>query len=393
MRKLIVAFLCFLFSSVSLAANFDINSKNPQDRILAIVYLSRIKDPSNVNKFCEILIKDKNEKVRKTAAEALGYYPFSFRAKSCLLKAFEKDKSNTVKEAVLSALESFNEDDLGKLYCEVLKGKFSDNLKKEALRGLSKYTECKKEIDKILRSGDKKLLKSALFTVSFRQEDFPEVEKYLQSGDSNIRNLAVKYYLTHRPSKKILKNLESRLLIETDPSIKAAVLEVLITNGVLLEKDIVLSVLSNEEVKKAFALRLPFIRNKEISKDIIDSFLQSDDPVVVSAALTYMGRSGDKEYCPILKKFLFKKDESLKKAAIWSMANIGCEDGIDYVLSIISDLNNDDNLRLSAAKNLLIFKPSELSKKKDMIKAVYKNEVLDDIRDVLRLVLQKASNK
>ncbi|WP_456395763.1 HEAT repeat domain-containing protein [Desulfurobacterium sp.] len=389
MRKVIAILSILMIGTPALAAPFNLNAKNSQDRMLAVFYLSRTKNPVYVDRFCYILLNDKSEKVRKAAAEGLGYYGNNPKAFNCLIKAFKKESIKSIKKAILTSLFSFSGTKVGDLFCQVLKGDYSDDLKITAIKGLAKYSVCSKELEKVLKEGNGSEVKAALFALSFREDNFKEVSKFLNATDPQIRYLALSYYLTHPPSKAVLREIESSLDTETDSKVKAKALEVVLTYDRNPDKDLFLSAISDEDIKRRLALRLPFVKNRAVSSELLRPFLKDNDTVILTSALTYMGNSGNKKYCSLVKDFLFSSDESVRNAAIWAEGKLSCPEGVRYLLGIISDFNNDDSLRLQAARILLKFDKDVLKENLSAIEKVYNNEILDDVKDNLYRVIVK----
>ncbi|OMH40044.1 HEAT repeat domain-containing protein [Desulfurobacterium indicum] len=392
MRKIITVLSALMIGTSALAAPFNLNAKDPQDRVLAVFYLSRTKNPIYVERFCRILLNDGSEKVRKAAAEGLGYYGNNTKAFNCLIKAFKKENVEDVKKAILISLFSFSDIRAGDLFCQVLKGSYSDDLKIAAIKGLAKYDVCSKELEKVLKKGNSSEVKAALFALSFRKDNVKEVYKYLDATDPQVRYLALSYYLTHRPSKAVLKKIESGLDTWIEPKVKSKALEVVLTYDNNPDKDMFLSAVSDEDIKRRLALRLPFVKNKAVSSELLKPFLKDNDTVVLTSALTYIGNSGNKKYCSLIKDFLFSSDESVRSAALWAEGKLSCPEGVKYLLGIVSDFNNDDSLRLQAAKMLLMFDKSVLKKNLPAIKKIYGNEILDDVKDSLYKVIVKAES-
>ncbi|WP_022847572.1 MULTISPECIES: HEAT repeat domain-containing protein [unclassified Desulfurobacterium] len=390
MKRFIAVLSVLMMGMSAFAAPFNLNAKDPQDRVLAVFYLSRTKDPVYVKPFCQLLLKDKSEKVRKAAAEGLGYYGNSAEALNCLLDAFKKEKAEDVREAVLISLFSFSDGRAGKLFCQVLNGNYPSNLRVVAIKGLAKYDICSKELQKVIEIGNRDEVKAALFALYFRRDSVKGVSKYLGSKDSDLRFLAISYYLTHSPSEAVLKRIEENLGTETDPKVKAKALEVILTYDKNPDIDTFLSAISDEDIKRRLALRLPFVKNRKISSKLLKPFLNDNDTIILTSALTYIGNSGNRRYCSLVKDFLFSPDESVRSAAMWAEGRLSCPEGVKYLLGIVSDFNNDDSLRLQAAKMLLMFNKDILKKNLSVLQKVYNNEILDDVKDNLYKVIAKA---
>ncbi len=392
--KFVLPLLIPAFLSIAKASSFDIHSKNPQDRILAIFYLSKSKNPSIIPRFCKVLLSDKNKEVRKAAADVLGYYGNSTQSESCLLKAFGQEESTEVKYSILSALETFKKRKIGKLYCKVLEGNYSVSLKREALKGLSNYLFCREEIENILKNKSREFLTDALFAVSLRKDNFPSVKAYLSDSDVEVRKLALKYFVSHKPDKDVISTIKKRLIIEHDPENKALMLEILLSNDAKIDENLLLSSISNGDVAKKFVLRLPFIRKNKFPFKGIKLLLKNENPFVVSSTLTYLGTTEDKKYCSILLSYLMEDgNETVRNSAIWSVSKLNCSNAFDYLASIISDFNNDDRLRLMAARSFLSFDDSTLKEKSGVLKSLYESEILDDVKEVLGRVIKESKER
>ncbi len=259
-----------------------------------------------------------------------------------------------------------------------------------AIKGLAKYDICSKELQKVIEIGNRDEVKAALFALYFRRDSVKDVSKYLGSKDSDLRFLAISYYLTHSPSEAVLKRIEENLGTETHPKVKAKALEVILTYDKNPDIDTFLSAISDEDIKRRLALRLPFVKNRKISSKLLKPFLNDNDTIILTSALTYIGNSGNRRYCSLVKDFLFSPDESVRSAAMWAKGRLSCPEGVKYLLGIISDFNNDDSLRLQAAKMLLMFNKDILKKNLSVLQKVYNNEILDDVKDNLYKVIAKA---
>jgi len=200
----------------------------------------------------------------------------------------------------------------------------------------------------------------------------------------------LKYCTFIKPSKNILKNIKNIFENTFNTKIKALSLEILLENSKNIDENYLNFALSSREVRKLISYRLPFLKNKNIPISTMKIFLEDKNDVVKIAALTYLGNTENKKYCSFLKPYMYKPlNNNAKNAYIWAISKLNCKYAPKYILYIISDINNENEMRLIASKYLNNLKPSLLEKYKKNIIYIYKKELLDDIKENLKQVLDK----
>ncbi len=389
MKKLLLLF-CLL---TQMALAFSLDSKDPDELVAAIFYYSQTKDPKLINKFCNFLLNSNSTKVKVAAAQALFNYKNSTQALNCLLKAYKKYSNKKLKLTILSSLNLLENQNLYSFYCNILKKEKDNDIKLKALNKFYKnpYT-CLNDLKNLLKTGTKneKMEILNIFAVNNIQINPKLLKKYLNSEDNEIKLAALKYCTFVKPRKDVLEEIKNIFENTFDAQIKALSLEILLENSENIDENYLNFALSDEKVRKLIAYKLPFLKNKNIPISTIKIFLEDKNDFVKVAALTYLGNTNNKKYCLFLKPYMYKPlGNSVKDAYIWTISKLNCDYAPGYILYIISDINNSDEIRLAASKYLNNLKPSLLEKYKKNIIYIYEKEPLDDIKDNLKKVLDK----
>jgi len=392
MRKFLLFF--FFFTQITFA--FSLNSKDPYELIAAIFYYSQTKDPKLVDKFCNFLLNSNSTKIRIAAAQALSNYNNNPKALNCLLEGYKKNQNKKLRLAILSSLNLFENQNLYKFYCDIIKKEKNKDIRLKALKKFYKNPYvCLKDLKKLLKLGtrDEKIEVLHIFAINNIRIDQKLLEKLLNNEDEEIKLAALKYCIFVKPSKSILVNIKNIFEDTFNTKIKALSLEILLEKSKNIDEDYLNFALSSEDVRKLISYRLPFLKNKNIPISTMKIFLEDKNDVVKIAALTYLGNSKNKKYCSFLKSYMYKPlKNNVKSAYIWAISKLNCRYAPKYILYIISDMNSENEIRLIASKYLNNLKPSLLEKYKKNIIYIYKKELLDDIKDNLKQVLDKIEN-
>ena len=391
MRKFLKIYigLSFIFS---FCFAFSLNSTDPTELYAAIFYYSQTKNPIYIDKFCNFLLNSANRKIKIASAQALGNYQNNTKSLKCLLKAYRQEKDIKVKKEILLNLIGFENENVTKFFCKVLNSTKDENLKSIAISGLMKNPKvCLNLLKKYLYNSNNphfqaKILK--IFALYKIKVDEKLLLKFLNSSNKDLKVAALKYYLYNPPSKEIVENIKNIFENDLDPQVKALALEVLLENSNLVEEDYLNFALSDEDIRKRIAYRLPFLKNKNLPLSTLNIFLNDKRDFIKIAALTYIGNSKNKKYCLFLKNFIYKPiSENVKEAYLWAISKLNCPYALDYLIMTISNLQNNDNLRLAAARFLKFIDKKALEKNKLKLKFLYEKEGLDDIKSYIKDIL------
>ncbi|ADY73151.1 PBS lyase HEAT domain protein repeat-containing protein [Desulfurobacterium thermolithotrophum DSM 11699] len=393
----------FLFLSISpIVANansanelkiFKLNDPDPAVRKAAVFYLSQTGDPAYIPKFCEMLLKDKNEEVRAAAADGLGNFDDK-RAEDCLLKALKKEKSERVKESIVSALVDFDDKKVGKLMCKLVDSK-NPNIKRYALMALLQYKGlCDKKIFKLLKQENKSDLRTKFAEILGIHQYKPAknyMMKLLNSRKDEDKLVALTYF-KYYPTGDIVPKLEKILTKSTNEDLKSLAFDALIATDHQNAYKLIKKLLIKPTFKKKFALRLATIKTN-LPPSVINSLIDDSDDITKIALLTYIGKHKLTNYCNFIEKNVYSKSNDVQAAAIWALGQVDCKDSVKILYELITNLELDDTIRKNAAIALANLNPKELKKNVKLIKKAYDNEIFDDIKDILKRALKKAQQE
>ncbi|SMP19601.1 HEAT repeat-containing protein [Desulfurobacterium pacificum] len=373
---------------------FKLNSSDPTERKLAVYYLSESGNPQLVKKFCEMLLNDKSTDVRATVAERLGdYYYTNKEAENCLLKALKKEKNKAVIKNIVYAISNFDDVKAGKVLCRFLNSKDPD-IRRTAIVGLIKFQGlCDKQLFELLKkdkNADEKVLLARILGMHKYKPAKPYMKKLLKSPKPEDVLAALNFF-KYYPDKTVNKTVEKILRNTEDQKIEEAAFDVLVASNDPAFYSTIETYLLQPQFQKRFALRLPSFKGN-IPPKVLKLLLQSDDTTSRIAALTYIGEHKLKGYCDYVKQNVYNKSADVQAAAIWALGKAGCQDAVKILCDIISNYNLDDDVRANAAQALSFLPKKTLKKNLNLIKEVYKNEFLDDIKDTIMKAIKKATS-
>lgn len=379
-------------SSLSL---FKLNSANPVARKMAVFYQSQTSS-SCIPKLCKVLLNDKDEDVRATAASGLANFNSNKEAEDCLLAALRKEKSRKVRESIVAALVNFNDDrKVGKLMCSLLRSSKDPVIKKNALLALFPYRGlCDEEIYKISKQpkGSNFRKEAAEILGAHNYEPSKNyMMKLLKSKDDEDKAVALSYF-KYSPSLRILPALKEILMESNNESLKSLAFDALLATGDRKAYKFINRLLIVPSFRRQFVIRLAAIK-VNLPSYVINSIISSNDEMTRIALVTYMDNHKLINYCNFIKKNVYSKSSNIKAAAIWALGHVNCKDRINILSSVVENLGFSDSIRKAAAIALANLNPEELRRNAKLIKDDYNNEILDDIKDILKKALVKAQQK
>ena len=373
---------------------FKLTSKNPTDRKMAVYYLAETGNPKLVKKFCQMLMNDKSADVRATVAERLGdYYYTNKEAENCLLKALKKEKNKSVIKNIVYALSKFDDPKAGKVLCKFLNSQDPD-IRKTAIVGLIKFKGLgDKQLFALLKKDqnpDERILIAKILGMHKYKPAEKYMEKLLKSPNPQDVLVALKYF-KYNPNKKVNKTIEKILHNTENQQIEEAAFDVLVASNDPSFYNTIETYLLRPDFQRQFAFRLPTFKNG-VPKKVLLLLLKSNSPISKVAALTYIGEHKLKGYCNYIEQNVYSKNADVQSAAIWALGKTNCKDAAKILCDVIANYDLDDDIRANAAQALTFLPKKTLKKNLDLIKEVYKNEFLDDIKDTIMKAIRKATS-
>ena len=385
-------------SQVDKTQLFKLNSSDPAVRRAAVYYLSQTGDRSLVPRICEVLLKDNNPDVRSTAAQGLGDLGGK-EAEKCLLKALKREKNQGVEESIVASLVTFNDKKLSRLMCKLAFSK-DPNIRDSALTALIQYGEnpCDARLLKELKStkdyGEKVKIAQVLGFHHYKPAK-NYMLKLLKSGNTNDKIVALTYF-KYYPLGDTVPYLEKILTKSPDEKLNSLAFDVLIATDDQRAYNLIQKLLINPEFKKEFSFRLATLKINlpdSIIRYLINDSKSSNNTVMKVALLSYIGNHHLSKYCNFIKEKLYSPSDDVRAAAIWALGRTNCSDSVRMLCEIIMNLSIDDSIRKDAAAALTHLKPEILRKNLDLLEEAYRNEIFDDIKDLIEKAIKKATAK
>ncbi len=385
-------------SQVDKTQLFKLNSSDPVIRKSAVFYLSQTGDRSLVPRICKVLLKDSNPDARSTAAQGLGDLGGK-EAEKCLLEALKKEKNQSVKESIVASLATFDDRKLSGLMCKLA---FSNdpNIRDSALNALIQYGEnpCDARLLKKLKStkDQKERVEIAQILGFHRYRPARNyMLKLLKSGNRNDKIVALTYF-KYYPSGDAVPYLEKILTKSPDEKLNSLAFDVLIATDDSRAYNLIQKLLINPDFKKKFSFRLATLKINlpdSIIRYLINDSKSGNNTVMKVALLSYIGNHHLNKYCDFIKEELYSPSDDVRAAAIWALGRTNCSNSVRMLCEIIMNLSIDDSIRKDAASALTHLKPEILRKNLDLLEEAYKNEIFDDIKDLIEKAIEKATIK